>query len=368
VTVDNLNKALVELGKSQLLNKMNDLVQTAESTNLFPYAFEKAQLRNHKNKFFRENTLNNIIVVVNPTNYINVSDEVDGYQIKKMPEADLVELCENESLREQQLRASIVILTNNNLAKITPSIFSKLVSKCLNTLFVIHDFDNHHWHDMSFNCALLSDVYAPAHLADFSLVARITPTIKLGVPCGTIQWTKEFLIENLDRLISMPRKHGPLGKHTYYSKFKYRNSVLSTVNKHYPAVGFIESDFHSRNETDRWVEWANYPLHWIAPVNNDLPLRFFDSLITGGIPLIPLSLKPYIDFLKIPPEYYICYSQSDILDVEQFILSAMVEYKKQGKEGQLSRFSYALKNFHVDSIINKLINSCISEFSCISQK
>ena len=359
-----MNKGLIEFDQSELLRKMNELVQTAESTNLFPYAFEKSQLHADKKKFFAENLVRKVIVVTNPTNYENVSSVIQDLKITKMPEQELAALCEDVNLGEKQLNSCIVIFTNNNLAKITPNKLSALVSACTQTLFIIHDFDNHHWHEMSIKCALLSDVYAPAHLADLSIIGRITPTIQLGVPCGTIQWTKQFLLERIDQLLTIQRHQAPLGKHSFYSKFNYRNTVLATINKHYPSVGFIEKEFHGRSADERWLEWANYPLHWIAPVFNDLPLRFFDSLVTGGIPLIPMTLKPYVDFLKIPPEYYLCYGPKDIIDVENFITAGLKVFNKLGKEGQLARFNFALQYFHVDAIIAKLFTSCFSQFEC----
>ena len=97
---------------------------------------------------------------------------------------------------------------------------------------------------------------------------------------------------------------------------------------------------------------------------NDLPLRFFDSLVTGGIPLIPMTLKPYVDFLKIPPEYYLCYGPKDIIDVENFITVGLKVFKKLGKEGQIARFNFALQHFHADAIIAKLFTSCFSQFEC----
>jgi hypothetical protein len=186
--------------------------------------------------------------------------------------------------------------------------------------------------------------------------------IVAGIPCGSIQWKREFLIEHLPEMLRNVRKNEPLGMHSYYEKFKFRNSVISTVNQHFSNVGLLKQDFHGRSDLDRWLEWITYPVHWIAPVFNDLPLRFFDSLITGGIPLVPISLKPYLNILEIPENFYICYTPSDLLAVDDFVQSAIGKYERLSEEARLLRHAFALESFHVDEIIHKLFLAAKKEF------
>ena len=353
---------LQQLSTSSVPGKFNDLVAGVEGQNFFPFAYYKDQERIRKREYFSTNGFSKIIVVTNPSNYGNVSPVIKGEKITTITDIALSALSENPLECRNMLEGSVVIMTNNNVAKIQPIKMAEICETGPNTLFVIHDFDNHHWHDHSIKCALLADVYAPAHLSDFAIAGRINPLVVAGIPCGSIQWKKEFLIEHLPEMLRNVRKNEPLGMHSYYEKFKFRNSVISTVNQHFSNVGLLKQDFHGRSDLDRWLEWITYPVHWIAPVFNDLPLRFFDSLITGGIPLVPISLKPYLNILEIPENFYICYTPSDLLAVDDFVQSAIGKYERLSEEARLLRHAFALESFHVDEIIHKLFLAAKKEF------
>jgi hypothetical protein len=354
---------LQQLHTSKVPGKFNDLVAAVEDQNFFPLAYYKDQERIRKREYFSTNGFSKIIVVTNPSNYGNISSVIKGEKITTVTDIALSTLSENPLECRNMLEGAVVIMTNNNVAKIQPIKMAEICEAAPNTLFVIHDFDNHHWHDHSIKCALLADVYAPAHLGDFSIAGRINPVIVAGIPCGSIQWKREFLIEHLPEMLRNERKNQPLGMHSYYEKFKFRNSVISTVNQHFPSVGLLKQDFHGRSDLDRWLEWITYPVHWIAPVFNDLPLRFFDSLITGGIPLVPISLKPYLNILAIPENFYISYAPSDLVAVGEFVRSAVSKFENLGEEARLLRHVFSLESYHVDEIIYKLFLSAKKEFN-----
>jgi hypothetical protein len=354
---------LQQLSSSLVTGKLNDLVAAAEEQNFFPIAYYKDQERIRKREFFSKNGFSKTIVVTNPSNYGNVSKKIKGQEIETILDADLSSIYANSEVCRSKLEGAIVIMTNNNVAKIDPIKLATIIEATPNTLYVIHDFDNHHWHEHSIKCALLADIYAPAHLSDFAIVGRINPVIVPGIPCGTIQWTEQFLVEHLSEMLNNNRKPMPLGMHSYYGKFRFRNSVLATVNKYFDTVGLLKQDFHGRSPLDRWTEWINHPVHWIAPVFNDLPLRFFDSLITGGIPLVPVSLKPYLNILGIPEQFYICYTPADLLSVDEFVRSSIHTFESLGEEARVFRHAYALQNFHVDELIYKLFSYAETEYS-----
>jgi hypothetical protein len=335
----------------------NELLLAIEENNFFSIAYFKDQERIRKKSYFGENGYRKTVVVVNPSNYANVTSEINGEEIITLPEQALSSNVGNPKALRESLEGTIVIMTNNNVAKIGSTKLAQIIEATPNTLYLIHDFDNHHWYEHSMQCALLADIYAPAHLSDNAFAARINPNVVVGIPCGTIQWKKSFLLEHIQELVTNQRKREPLGIHSFYGKFRFRNSVIATVNKHYESVALLKQDFHGRTAHDRWEEWIAYPVHWIAPVFNDLPLRFFDSLITGGIPLVPNSLIPYLTFLEIPERFYIPYTPADLLEVPKFVRGSIEQFERQGEEGRLDRHIFAKEHFHVDTIILKLLTA-----------
>jgi hypothetical protein len=353
---------LLQLRECTAIQKMTALTSATEDNNFFPLAYYKDQERIRKRIFFSANGIKKIIVITNLTNFINFSSVINGHVIHPMPEKEFSGLAENVSRCREILDGAVVILTNNNVAKIGVEKAATIIEASPNTIFAIHDFDNHHWHEHSLQCALLADIYAPAHLSDFAIAGRINSALVAGIPCGSIQWNKQFMLLHLPEMLNNQRKSEPLGMHTYYGKFKYRNSILATVNKVFPSVGFLKQDFHERSDLERWQEWISYPVHWIAPVFNDLPLRFFDSLITGGIPLVPNALAPYLNFLKIPENFYICYSPTDLINTNEFVKRALIKFEDKGAYSRLERHAFAIENYHVDEILYKLYSHAADKF------
>ena len=116
-----------------------------------------------------------------------------------------------------------------------------------------------------------------------------------GIPCGSNQWSSDFIKNYGVNNLLNKRSLLPLGKYYFYEKFIHRNKLITTLSNNYPDIGFVQNDFHQLTPEQKWGEWSNHALHWIAPVLNDLPIRFFDALITGGIPIIPSGLVPFVE-------------------------------------------------------------------------
>jgi hypothetical protein len=344
------------LNESRMLRALNQTIDEIESESLFQISYYKDQAKRKKQQYFQKRPIRKIIVITHPLNYEYLAPTIAGIEIIKIREEDIPSLNINWSDKEGIFNECIVVLTNNNFARIGTQIMCALYEKTPNSIYVIHDFDNHHWHSVSIQLATFADVYVPAHLSDLSAVSRINPTIMLGLPCGTLQWSADFIHEVTGQFAVIERDSTPLGKHSYYERFKNRNSVLATVNKQYSEVGFLGVDFFSKTPEERWNEWATYKMHWVAPVFNDLPIRFFDALLTGGIPLVPSNLRPYLEFLAIPNEYYVCYGPMDVIDATSVVEKADNKFEDQGLLGIYKRSEFCLSHFHANKNIERIKN------------
>jgi hypothetical protein len=348
-----LNLDQVSSIASSVITAQTELINEIESSNLF-------QIGYHKDLYFKskKEALGHdlkFVVITNPTNYFHFSDVINEKTVEKITDSYLKET--DIALLESDIRLqnAIVVLTNNNVANIGLRKYIEIYSKLSLSFFAIHDFDNHHWHELSFFLATFSDAYIPAHQSSYSIAGRINSNIISNIPCGTIQWSKEYLISSLDKILSSTRSNDPLGMHFYYPKFKYRNSVLNTLSKYSNHTGLrdsIGSNFHALSQEDRLNEWVSHKFHWIVPVQNDLPIRFFDALITGGIPLVPHSLTSYLNNLGVPKNLYLTYNFSDILNPTQ--LFEPIIAIEGNRESTLRSVNFALANFHVDSILSKI--------------
>jgi len=154
---------------------------------------------------------------------------------------------------------------------------------------------------------------------------------------------------------SVPRSNELFGAHVYYSFFTRRNKIIDAVSKNFPNVSFSKLNYHDRTIEDRFAEWCHYKVHFIAPVDNDLPIRLFDALITGGIPLVPIQLKTLLHALSID-RFVVFYDELnlDLLDLK--VEEAIAKFDKEGAEGMGKRIKYTMDYHHVDVRIGFLIN------------
>jgi hypothetical protein len=324
-----------------------------QQENLFPLAYQKAMQLKEKAARLAGREVKRVVLLIGPPNLACASDVIDGQRFEKMDTEVFMGLLTDEGDFLKSFEDTVVILTNNVLARIHPQRFAAIAAKTPFTRYAIHDYDNHHWHEMSLQCGLLADAYFPAHLSDFGVLSRVGANIIPGVPCGSIQWTKPFLEEKMATMFDSPREPGPLGMHNFYSKFTYRNQVIQTLSERFPKVWFsTDRDFHKLTQEEKWQEWVQYEYHLIVPVNNDLPIRFFDALISGGIPMIPKSLTLQTDFLGIPRGWYATYGADyvlgsvDVRDCKESSLPPVKEFTKPAFE--------LLKRFHIDGSLARI--------------
>src|SRR5581483_5939078 len=108
----------------------------------------------------------------------------------------------------------------------------------------------HHWLDVSSFLAAHSDLYAPAHHENLYLLTRYNWATTGPVYCGAVQWSGQFFVEHLQQMLAAERSAEPLGKHSGYEPFKFRNRVVTTLGQHYPSIGFATRNFHVRTPED----------------------------------------------------------------------------------------------------------------------
>jgi hypothetical protein len=282
---------------------------------------------------------------------------IDGIEIETLEknffqESDPV----RREAKKSQLEGCIVIVNNNDVGlPESRTAYADFFGECVKTCFIGWDWDNHHWLELSTFLAAHSDVYAPAHHENLYLLSRFNWLIGGPVYCSSVQWPRSFLTEHLSAMLETERSDAPLGMHIPYSQFNFRIQVISTLNQFYPSIGFSCPSFHTRTPEDRLKEWYSHKTHWIAPVLNDVPIRIFDALVTGGIPIVPDSLRFLPPVNVIPLEHIAFYSPSDIINPRPLVDHAISMFNGGGGGGVIARHQLALQNFHGDYSVNKML-------------
>lgn len=351
----NFSNIAQELANSDLAKVINMAQQNLEAEILFSINLNKEKIYSYKKDLFLNSTFKDIFIVYNLTNYGHVSDRINDQIIKKIELQKFKSASANELI--ELLKDSIIIMTNNLFAYIGIDKLSIIYESLPNSLWIIQDYDNHHWIENSIQAAIFADIYLPAHMdGEINLFTKLNPNIPCFLPCGSNQWSTKFICEHYDDLINISRQLLPLGKYYFYEKFIHRNKVINSLNNHYKSIGIVDKDFHQLSNEEKWNEWIDYRYHWIIPTANDLPIRFFDALITGGIPIVPKSLSPFVNMLKIPEKFYKTFSAEDIIEPANLINYLNDSFEINSTEAIIERHLFALENYHIDQIILKLIN------------
>ncbi len=268
--------------------------------------------------------------------------------------------------RREVLDGAIVLLNNNDVARLGHGpVWSDFQAIHDKTLFILWDWDNHHWLEHSVFCATHSDLYVPAQHENLYLLSRYNWAIAGPVYAASVQWSRRFLTEHTGYLLGIQRSDAPLGRHVLYPAYPFRNSVVNTLSSHYPSIGFSLQNFHVRTPEDRLQEWSSHKLHWIMPVLNDIAIRIFDALITGGIPIVPASLQSLAPVNTFPREHVVFFPPEAILHPEDLVNAALARFDQGGLDQLLARHRFALEHHHGSSRITEILRYAQDRFGFV---
>lgn len=268
---------------------------------------------------------------------------------------------QERSRKVEMLDGALVLLNNNDLSTgESRKHYADLYARCENTGFLAWDWDNHHWMDSSLFFAAHSDLFFPSHNENMYMLSRFNWVIAGPVPCGTIQWSRSFLTRHLAFMLQSERSDKPLGMHFFYPQASFRNQIVVTLKQHYDTVGFTDPAFHHRSPDDRLQEWCSHKAHFAIPVLNDVPLRIFDALVTGGIPIVPESLR-FLAPVHAIPRHHICfYGPEEILDPRALVARANGLFDAGGADGLVERHRFALAWHHGEARLAEILR-CAQE-------
>ncbi|MBK7001225.1 MAG: hypothetical protein IPH35_15005 [Rhodoferax sp.] len=256
---------------------------------------------------------------------------------------------------------SIFILTNNDIGSTLPT-YVDFYQSNPQALFVIWDWDSQHWTYMSSMVAMYSDFYISGGSENAYFLSHFNPNVLGPVFGGAYQWTREFILQNIDTVLA-ERSNDPLGVHYFYANYPRRNRAIASVMKAFPSVRFGNNDYKKRTDLENFQEWCGHKTHWVMPVLGGLPLRGYNAMITGGIPVLPSFLKnfPEVSILGDLPLYY---EVADLIDPVAIQEAAVKKFDSFGKGGLIQRVLDGLEKYHVDARcehILKLVESAVAK-------
>jgi hypothetical protein len=247
---------------------------------------------------------------------------------------------------------AVYIINNNDVINLRS--YVELYLSSPQTIFIVWDWDNHHQLRQSMPLAAFSDLYVPAHLDFYGQLSQISDTVVPPVWAATHQWSREFLVDHSELIRNVARSELPLGRHGPYPQFPRRLEALTRLNTFFPEVGPSVKGYHQSGELERLKQWCSHAAHWILPVRNDVPIRLFDALITGGVPIVPRTLEQH-PALAAFADHIVFYGPSDIENPLPITSVANAKFRDGGLEGIKRRFDLAFHHSHIDSSLTSIL-------------
>jgi hypothetical protein len=351
-------EANVEIPGSEFLQRQSSAyTEFGQRQAFFNLAYVKSLRAEELKAYFQNNKLTKVWL---GPRLFEFECELDRIETETLPGDFLLDGSEYSLTEKAKLiKGSFAIFNNNDVASPqAQSVYKELVKRCRDTCFAVWDWDNHHWLELSGFLAAHADVYCPAHHENLYQLSRYNWNIAGPIYCASIQWPDKFLSDWLAYILAAERSNDPLGKHIPHPAFIFRAQTIATVNQYFPTVTFSTPEFHNRTREDRMREWCSHKSHWISPVLNDIPIRLFDSLITGGIPIAPASLRFLEPVASIPRDQIVFYSAADILNPRPIATAAAAMFDAGGIRGLLARHNYALQKHHANRAIKQIVEVC----------
>jgi hypothetical protein len=243
--------------------------------------------------------------------------------------------------------------------------FSKFYGAHSKTIFIGWDNDNHHTLHVSMALASLVDFYVQAHPENFYDLSRFN-SLRAYVPLGVSYITLMDSIRLFPGILRCERSDEARGYFAFHEVFEWRNRVVATLSNHHEKVGFVDvsESIRSGRMSDYFEEMTGHKVHWVVPALNDVSGRIFEIFLSGGIPLIPDSLRFHPGLAGLSLDHVVYYSLGDVIEPRSVLEEAIYKFDIGGEAGIHARFDYAISN-HADRRLQKILFLAASYFGFV---
>lgn len=225
-------------------------------------------------------------------------------------------------------------------------------------------WDNHHSRKRNLQIAPMTDLFLPAH--SYCAPYLMSPHSILGghMPLGTYQWSRKtsaaLFDRHRDRLRDDALHGGYVAWNIAQKRADFVRDMIEGLSGH--ALRLLGAGGRSRyfgwGPEERWLDWAAHKAGLILPFQKDLSTRFFDSLLTGQVPIVPVWCEDFdkvIDDATAKALPVVRLVEENVAAVQQAWAEAIARYDADGAAGAERRHRYALDNHH---LIHRLAPIC----------
>jgi len=270
------------------------------------------------------------------------------------------------NLNEARGQDVIVILTTH-ASDMTPELWAFRQSIGSESVLCGWHFDNHLSQIDNIKNSLAIDFGFPSHsyaVTDY-LYNPVSPVVD-HVPLCSCQFSRAETIEWIYDSLPIPRQDKAVFNYVLYD-FSPRTKPLLELSQQISDVADFKlmpasdrSRYKSLSRRERFSEWAYYKSSVIMPMTHDLSTRFFDSLATGQVPIVPSWLVDLDQYLPSEELLRLGVVRVDSYDpsvLRKAIRTANQRFDADGIDGILYRARYALTSGSLGARIKQILEN-----------
>jgi hypothetical protein len=129
-----------------------------------------------------------------------------------------------------------------------------------------------------------------------------------------------------------------------------RDRFLKEVRKAFPSsevhsIRYDQQHWFAKKVFERFAEMAGHKVALSVPVNNDVSMRIFDTLVTGQIPLVPFGLPGLEAAIPVALQRslpVISFQPNDIASLRDAYARALAAFDAGGLAAADARHLYAM--------------------------
>jgi hypothetical protein len=292
-------------------------------------------------------------------------------------EVELRNFDDFEALSASGLKPDLALFRSHQFWKLDSSYnFHHLIQapsvapECVNLVWL---WDNHHHLDLGGQMAMLADIVLPMHETSVDYLKAYNDFVFSALPAATAQWGGPRFVEAVFRdQASAERSDRLYGGFVAYEGFQ-RNQFIQSCMRQMPDHALVLrppseardiQHFGSATRRERMVEWMGYKCSLVCSLTEDIPIRVFDGLLAGQIPLVPHNLNGFDRLISpaLQAELPVLrYDPYDVPSVEAGWRAAVALYDRAGVAGAARRHRFVMDNHlmkhRVVDVIWSVLNS-----------
>lgn len=230
--------------------------------------------------------------------------------------------------------------------------------------------DHHHSFAHYVIHLLKANIVFPAHFCRRDHLQAFNAHIADTVPATTNQWMidqLEFFSRQSENGLRSDDLYGGFGAYDVgLQRSFFIGAIMEQLPRHALSVRRIQSEddpYFTLSWERRLAEWRRYKVSLCAAISQDIPIRLFDALATGQIPIIPNNVTNLDWVIPLQDQSRLGIERYEANDPGSAIAAwrrALNNFDHLGPQGINDRISYFLEHHSIVRRVERIVRTILA--------